>query len=64
MQQQEAERDALFKERIELKEAYAEHERLENEKVQRTKQVCTLLTYPIEALTYFETQTNDFSEYY
>jgi len=38
LQQQQVERDALLKEREELKEAFAEHERLEKEKVHRTKQ--------------------------
>ena len=43
MQQQQVEREALLKEREELKEAFAEHEKLEKDKVQRTKQVCQQL---------------------
>ena len=40
VQQQQVERDVLLKEREELKEAFAEHEHLEKQKVQRTQQVC------------------------
>ena len=36
---QEEERHVLHREQEELKEAFAEHERLENDKVHRTKEV-------------------------
>ena len=41
MQQAELDRIQLAKERDDIRAAHAEHEKLEKEKIKRTKEVCT-----------------------